>query len=262
VETSAETRWVQVNITFPGQDAYERERRAVGHLSRVLPVAEADGHITSWFFIRKGRWRVRFLPAETGSREAPHDDRRLHSLLTQDLPWTSDIYEPEIHAFGGPASMDTAHTLFHADSRHLLTFLAGAPAGRRERSLILLTAFMRAAGLDVGEQGDVWGRVADQRSALRGDLPAPTTWASFTGDVRRLLLGNARSGGVADGWLTAFQEAGTQLRALREAGRLTRGIRAVTALHVIFHWNRIGIPGSAQAVLAQAAKEAIFGAAP
>jgi hypothetical protein len=35
----------------------------------------------------------------------------------------------------------------------------------------------------------------------------------------------------------------------------------VTALHVIFHWNRIGIPGSTQAVLAQAAKKAIFGSA-
>ncbi|XVQ10327.1 thiopeptide-type bacteriocin biosynthesis protein [Spirillospora sp. CA-255316] len=260
METSDETRWVQANIAFPGQDAREREQRAVGHLIRVLPVSEANGLITSWFFIRKGRWRVRYLPAETGSRPGHRDGCRLHSQLTQGLSCTSDIYEPEVHAFGGHASMDTAHTLFHADSRHLLTFLAGAPTDRRERSLILCAAFMRAAGLDVGEQGDVWARVAEQRSALRGELPAPPTWASFTGDVQRLLHGNARPGGIADEWLTAFEEAGRQLRVLRENGQLTRGIRAVAAHHVIFHWNRIGIPGSAQAVLAQAAKEAIFGA--
>jgi thiopeptide-type bacteriocin biosynthesis protein len=257
VETFGETRWVQVNIAFPGQDAHQRERRAVGHLVQVLPVCQARGLITSWFFIRKGRWRVRYLPAETGSRQG-RDGCPLRSLLTQGLSWTSDIYEPEIHAFGGHPSMDTAHALFHADSHHLLTFLASTPTDRREHSLILCTALMRAAGLDVNEQGDVWARIAEQRAALRGELPAPPTWAAFTNDVRQLLLSNPRPGGITDEWLTAFDQAGKQLRTLREDGQLTRGIRAVIALHVIFHWNRIGIPGPAQAELAQAAKEAIF----
>lgn len=252
-----ETPWTQVNIAFPGQCPRERERQAVDHLARTLPAAQASGLITSWFFIRKGRWRVRYLPTEqaTSRNECP-----LHPLLTHDVDWTSDIYEPEVHAFGGPAGMDTAHELFHADCRHLLTFLSGTPSDRREWSLILCTAFMRAAGPEFGEQGDVWARIAEQRSALRGDLPAPSTWASFTDDVRRLLLGTARPNETASDWLTAFEEAARQLRALRESGRLTRGIRATTALHVIFHWNRIGITSATQAVLAQAAKEAIFSA--
>ncbi|MGH3698837.1 MAG: thiopeptide-type bacteriocin biosynthesis protein, partial [Pseudonocardiaceae bacterium] len=75
-----------------------------------------------------------------------------------------------------------------------------------------------------------------------------------------LLLGKVRPDETTSDWLTAFEEAGRQLRVLRESGQLTRGIRAATALHVIFHWNRIGITGATQAVLAQAAKEAIFGA--
>ncbi|TDC79197.1 thiopeptide-type bacteriocin biosynthesis protein [Actinomadura sp. 7K507] len=246
-----ETSWTQVNIAVPGKNARERERQAVAHLARILPTAESRGLITSWFFIRKSRWRVRYLPAETGSR------RDLRPLLTQGVDWTSDIYEPEVHAFGGYASMDTAHELFHADSRHLLAFLNGAPSDRRERSLIVCSALMRAAGLEFGEQGDVWARVAEQRSALRGELPDPATWASFTDDVRQLLIGKARPD-IGKDWLTAFENAGGQLRTLRESGRLTRGIRAVTALHVIFHWNRIGITGPTQAVLAQAAKEAFF----
>ncbi|MGH3686482.1 MAG: thiopeptide-type bacteriocin biosynthesis protein [Pseudonocardiaceae bacterium] len=252
-----ETPWIQVNIAFPGQDPRQRERQAVDHLVRILPAAQASGLITSWFFIRKGRWRVRYLPTEqaTGRDECP-----LHPLLTHGVDWTGDIYEPEVHAFGGPASMDTAHELFHADSRHLFAFLSGTPSDRRERSLILCTAFMRAAGLEFGEQGDVWARIAEQRSALRGELPDPSTWASFTDDVRRLLLGKVRPDETTSDWLTAFEEAGRQLRVLRESGQLTRGIRAATALHVIFHWNRIGITGATQAVLAQAAKEAIFGA--
>jgi thiopeptide-type bacteriocin biosynthesis protein len=251
-----ESRWIQVNIAFPGDDPRERERQAVDHLARVLPAAEASALITSWFFIRKGRWRVRYLPAEANSR----DGCCLHLLLTRGVDWTSEIYEPEVHAFGGPAGMDTAHQLFHADSRHLLAFLNGAPIDRTERSLILCTAFMRAAGLDINEQGDVWSRIAEQRSAQRGDLPDPSTWASFTSEVRKFLLGKARPDQIASDWLTAFWEAGRQFRALRESGKLTRGIRAVVALNVIFHWNRIGITGATQAVLAQAAQEAIFGA--
>ncbi|WP_285497991.1 thiopeptide-type bacteriocin biosynthesis protein [Actinomadura sp. NBRC 104425] len=243
-----------MNIAFPGHDARERERHAVAHLARVLPAAEANG-LTSWWFIRKGSWRVRYLTAEPATSRTACP---VHRLLTRGVDWTGDIYEPEIHAFGGPAGMDSAHGLFHADSRHLLSFLSGTPTDRRERSLILCTAFMRAAGLELEEQGDVWARIAERRAPLRGEPPA--TWASFTGDVRRLLLGKVHPDAIAGDWLAAFEEAGRQLKDLRERGRLTRGIRAVTAHHVIFHWNRIGLMGATQAVLAQAAKEAILGA--
>ncbi|TYC10060.1 bacteriocin biosynthesis protein [Actinomadura syzygii] len=252
-EPSDTRSWTQVNIAFPGQKPRERERQAAAHLARILPTAEASGLITSWFFIRKDRWRVRYLPTETSG-----DGRYLRSLLTRGVDWTSDIYEPEVHAFGGHPSMDTAHELFHADSHHLLTFLNSTPTDRRERSLILLTALMRAAGLEFGEQGDVWARIAEQRAALRGELPDPATWAAFTDDVRRLLLGRPQPDDIGNDWLTAFDTAGGQLKAQRESGQLTRGIRAVTALHVIFHWNRIGITGPTQAILAQAAKEAIL----
>ncbi|MEU8309821.1 thiopeptide-type bacteriocin biosynthesis protein [Actinomadura sp. NPDC048955] len=255
-ETSPAAPWAQVNIDFPGPDPRARERRAIAHLA-PLPAAEANSLITSWFFIRKGRWRVRYLPTEPSAR----DRCTLHSQLTQDVAWTGDIYEPEVHAFGGHAGMNTAHELFHADSHHLLTYLNGAATDRRERSLVLCAALMRAAGLELEEQGDVWAQVAEKRAALRREPPDPATWRSFTDDVRRLLLGAARPDDIGNTWLTAFEQAGAQLKTLRESGRLTRGIRAVTALHVIFHWNRVGITGSTQATLAYAAREAIFASA-
>ncbi|WP_322747934.1 MULTISPECIES: thiopeptide-type bacteriocin biosynthesis protein [unclassified Frankia] len=254
-----ETAWKQVTITYPGPDRHQRERHAVGHLARVLPAAEADGLITSWFFIRKGAWRVRYLIAQGTNGHADRNTDPLHPLLTDGVRWTGDIYEPEVHAFGGPASMNTAHALFHRDSRHLLTFLHNGPADRREHSLVLCTALMRAAGLDLNEQGDVWARVAEQRSGL-ADLPSdPRVWASFTSDVRHLLLGDARADLIGGDWLTAFEETGRTLRTLRENAGLTRGIRAVIALHVIFHWNRLGLTATTQATLARAAKDAIFG---
>jgi thiopeptide-type bacteriocin biosynthesis protein len=180
---------------------------------------------------------------------------------TSTSPKASTCGLPETHAFGGAQAMTAAHTLFHHDSRQLLTYLHQRLADRREHSLILCSALMRAAALDLNEQGDVWAKVAQHRAEHLTKPPAsdPHAWEEFASDVRRLLLGTARTTGE---WHTAFENAGTNLRHLRETGKLTRGLRAVIALHVIFHWNRTGLPASTQATLAQAAKETIFGDVP
>lgn len=71
------------------------------------------------------------------------------------------------------------------------------PAARLERSLILCTALMRAAALDLNEQGDVWARVLQHRAEhlTRPPTPDARAWEAFTGDIRRLLLGTARTTG-------------------------------------------------------------------
>jgi thiopeptide-type bacteriocin biosynthesis protein len=249
------TTWKQVTIAYPGDTAEEREQHAIAHLAHVMPTAEADGLITSWWFIRKGPWRIRYQPT------TPPGADPVGQLLTETTPSTTDIYEPETHAFGGPDAIHTAHTLFHADSHHLITYLQNQPADRRERSLILCTALMHSTGMDLDEQGDVWARTLDARTpALKTQPPPdPNQWKAFTADVRHLLLGTARSHDTWNNWHTAFTNAGHTLRTLRETGKLTRGLRAITAKLVIFHWNRIGLPTTTQAILARAAKEAILG---
>ncbi|HET9899375.1 MAG TPA: thiopeptide-type bacteriocin biosynthesis protein [Streptosporangiaceae bacterium] len=248
-----ETSWQQINVTYPGRTRHHQEQHAIAHLRQVLPAAETAGLITSWWFIRKGAWRIRYLPADK-----PGSDARARKLLTSRVTSTSDIYEPETHAFGGTDAMTAAHKLWHHDSSHLLSYLSQCPADRRERSLILCTALMRAAAIDLNEQGDVWAKVLQHRAEHIKSPPAPDapTWNGFTNDVHRLLLGTPR---ITGDWHIAFEKAGTSLRHLREAGKLTRGLRAIVALHVIFHWNRIGLTADSQAKLAQAAKEAIFG---
>lgn len=111
---------------------------------------------------------------------------------------------------------------------------------------------MRAAGLDLTEQGDVWARVHHHRATHPTQPPDAHTWNRFTHQVRHLITGQLRT---TNDWHTTFTTAGTDLQHLRATGRLTRGIRTVIALHVIFHWNRIGIPAATQATLAHAGKK-------
>lgn len=241
-----QTPWKQVTIDYPGSDREQRERQAIAHLAGVLPAAEADGFITAWFFVRKGPWRIRYLLADQSDADP------LRPLLTSGVAWTSDIYEPEIHAFGGPGSMNAAHAFFHGDSRNLLAYLHDGPTDRPERSLVLFTTLMRAAGLEFNEQGDVWAKVAEQRPQLPTHPTDPDA-------VRHLLLGEARVHLVGPNWHSTYETAGRALRSLRDKGNLTRGIRAIIALHVIFAWNRLGLSATTQALLARAAKQAVFG---
>ena len=248
-------QWHQANVTFT--DPHDAERLAATRIAPVLRDAEDNGDIDSWWFVRKQQWRFRYRTTE-------------HTQAAAILPmpatpgpwsWTTSIYEPEVHAFGGPAGMDTAHALFHHDSRHVLGG-THRRSDRQELTILLLTAMMRAAELDWFEQGDTWARIVELRPPA--DLPGPDQWASVKTATRRLLTvdtGPLRAGGSlepAADWFTAFERAGAALKELNRDGCLTRGLRAVIAHHTIFAWNRLGIPAPAQAAIAQASKEVIL----
>lgn len=122
----------------------------------MLLTATDNGLITAWFFIRKQPWRLRYLPAETAEPTRAAAAVRGAAERLRDrgaVPFTTTIYEPKAHAFGGPAGMHAAHTLFHADSRHITAHLAAhasQPAGRSDTdvrrvkmSALLCTALMR-----------------------------------------------------------------------------------------------------------------------
>lgn len=257
--------WRQINIVFP--DPHAADDVATTHLAPILTEAETRRLITAWFFVRKGCWRLRYLPTFTASGADAFLHDRLALLnhaghLTAVIP---GIYEPESHAFGGTAAMTAAHRLWHQDSHHLLApTRIGEPTGHRELSIILCTTLMRAAGLDRYEQGDVWARVAEHR-----DPPHHPLVNQISGSVRRLLTVDpaslAHPGGplaTARTWIGAYATAGETLERLHHAGQLRRGIREILTHHVIFAWNRRGIPGPHQAAMATAAKALVFGPEP
>lgn len=257
--------WWQVNVEFP--DPATAEQAGLHHLAPALEQADRG-----WFLMRKkGAWRCRPpLPSTRAAQAAVRkqvgealDELALTGHISR---WTPVVYEPEIRAFGGSKAMAAAHTLFCADTHHLTRFLATThrSARRKEVSLLLAHTLMRAAELDPFEQGDVWDRVA----ALR-PLPSPThLTGKICGQVHHLLsvepgprAAHFSPGGAFNGyapWAEAFHTCGRTLADLNARSHLNRGLRSVLAHHLIFHWNRLAIPGSAQAVLCHAAARSIF----
>jgi len=258
------TTWRQANVAFA--DWSQAEAAALAHLAPLVRTAEDEGALSGWFFIRKRPcWRVRYLPAiDTHDRIG----QGLEALVAAGgiTGWTEIVYEPEVHAFGGAQAMVSAHRLFHRDSRHLIGQLPGdAGRHRRETSLMLCSLLMRSAGLDWYEQGDVWARVVAHRAAPPGTKGRDRLHAA----VHRLITVNGEDLVRANGplahageWASAYTDAGKELAHLTDSGQVHRGLREVLAHHVLFAWNRIGLPYAVQATLAAAAKAVIFGPDP
>ncbi len=168
------------------------------------------------------------------------------------------------------------HRLFHADSRGVLHFLhckgdrhrVGSPVGRREISVLLYSALMRAAGLEWHERADVWDRVTLLRplspdtARIAGHLrpgPSRALLRLLTVDTSAAGPMVNRSGPLefAAPWLLAHETAGHDLRKATDDGTLQRGLRDLIAHLVIFHWNRLGITDPTQGVLAKSARDTI-----
>ncbi|XVQ12171.1 methyltransferase, FxLD system [Spirillospora sp. CA-255316] len=263
-------QWSQHVITFA--DWCSAERIMLEHLLPVLETSQSEEPL-EWSFVRKyPTWRLRHHPT------AVHGLRRLHRALDMMLSsglidgWTPGIYEPETTAFGGAAGMDAAHALFHHDSRLVLQHLAQPrlprtnppELGRRELAVLLPSVAMRAASLDWYEQGDVWAKVVEHRPAPH-DQRASRRLSHAVHRLMTVEVGSSsaltttgRLAPLAD-WVAAFEHLGRRLANLNHLGRLERGLRAVLAHHVIFHWNRMGLSREEQTTLAVVAKEEVMG---
>ncbi|MFJ2745334.1 thiopeptide-type bacteriocin biosynthesis protein [Streptomyces sp. NPDC087440] len=257
--------WHQTNLAFP-QWAHA-EDTALAHLAPLLCKAEDDGTIAEWFIVRKHPcWRVRFLAPEFPATTAAGLDAL--NAAGHLNGWVRVVYEPEVRAFGGTAAMDVAHRLFHHDSRHLLTHLQRIGKHRRETSLLLCSLLMRSAGLDWYEQGDVWARVSEHREeppaldAAQATVLHQAVLRLLTVDSQtQIQAGTGPLAGAAP-WAQAYTSAGQDLAHLNATGGLRRGLRDVLAHHVIFAWNRAGLPHLTQAALAAAATTVTLGPDP
>lgn len=261
--------WHQVNIRFVDYERAEHAFRAY-----LFPGLRADGPVGQWWFVRKApHWRLRCHPAPEATSQdvAAHIAKALNSSVScgATANWHSTLYEPESIAFGGPAGLQLAHALFHADSEGVLDYNSAFEANPadlpepKETSLLTMSLLMRATGLEAGEQGDVWGRV-EERRPLPDDVP-PQRVSAMTAPMKRLLLTDARPL-LADGtltpirpWIESLQHHGRRLAEAAESHKLNTGKRAVLARHILFHWNRMGFSIRRQSIWSRAAREALLG---
>ncbi|ADP84912.1 thiopeptide-type bacteriocin biosynthesis protein [Pseudofrankia inefficax] len=263
-----DTAWRQIYLRF--SDWQHADQVAAAHLVRILDDAERHGQISTWWFMRKHPcWRLRLHPTRPGppaTIEAALDQLVADGHLDA---WRPGVYEPETAAFGGGIAMDIAHALFAADSRGALDLAItdGPGVGRRELSLLLLSALLRGAGLEWYERGDLFDRVCTER-ALPREVPAEKI-ADLSETLATLLRADTRPDGPLFGpggpvasqarWAEACATAGRALADANRSGLLHRGLRDVLSYHAIFHWNRLGLPTRTQALLAHAARQAILG---
>ncbi|WP_043632774.1 thiopeptide-type bacteriocin biosynthesis protein [Nonomuraea candida] len=264
LEQRAEAGWYQLRVQFP--DGNTAETIGAHELMPRLERLHADGAINGWWFLRKPPgWRLRLRDADRDPVDDLFNELTATGTITH---WWPTVYEPETAAFGGPAGMQAAHDLFHADSLGVLEYArqAAPDLGRRELSIVLINALLQAAGLDWFERGDVFARAARLR-------PAPATAdvgqvEKLSAHVRTLLAAPAQPdrepfapGGLAAfaaPWLTAWQAAGNELGRAAAEGRIHRGLRALLTHVVIFHWNRFGLSATTQDVLSRAAAAAFL----
>lgn len=248
-EDSEERRWVHASVTFPDWETAEQPMA-----SAVAPLLDAV--TPSWSYLRKHPcWRVRARDTPPGAVEDVLRGLQDEGIITG---WQPGTYEPETFAFGGPTGMDITHDLFCADSHAILAYIrVPRGTGRREASLLAISAMLTAAGLDTFERGDVMGKVGSLRP------PAPASgdpnMTALTAQLRTLLATPpvpALAQLSAEPWGLAFYTAGHRLAQAAGTGTLTRGLRAVLAHNVIFHWNRLGLSAKTQGILASAARDA------
>ncbi|MFJ6138262.1 thiopeptide-type bacteriocin biosynthesis protein [Kitasatospora sp. NPDC092286] len=274
IDNPADT-WVHFFVQPASWDT--AENAFATQLFPYLRDAETSGDILSWWYVRKHPvWRLRFQPgpATTATRLRTSLTGTLTALQQQGVitTWSHGIYEPETAALGGPRGMDAAHRLFHTDSRAILREALSRhhatgpviPVRRPELSILLCSAMLRAAGQEWTEQGDVWDRVAQMRQLPTCTTPESIT--STTSSIGRLMAADTvamtapgQALELLEERTAAFTQTGHDLAEAARTGELTRGLRAMLALMVIFHWNRAAIPTHVQAVLARAARDHILG---
>ncbi|MGW0802829.1 thiopeptide-type bacteriocin biosynthesis protein [Nonomuraea sp. NPDC002799] len=263
---TADHGWYSIRAQFADWDT--AEQAAINDLGPRLDHLQDRKLIGEWWFIRKHPcWRLRLrpfgalVPETKAAINAALNELTVSGVLTR---WWPVIYEPETASFGGPVGTEIAHSLFSADSHHILAYLRqpSPDVNRKEVSMVLCATLLSAAGLDRFERGNLWNRITELRP-LPANTP-PSRLEDLTERIRPLVDSNIGSidpdgpCAFAMPWAAVFRDAGQHLGEATSAGSLDRGIRHVITHLVIFHWNRLGLPALTQGILSRAASQALL----
>jgi thiopeptide-type bacteriocin biosynthesis protein len=253
------SRWLYLKV-YSGQATADIALR--DHVAPVIGEATERGLLERWFFVRYAdpdpHVRLRFAgdPQRLTGELLPAIHAALAPAGAAGLVWriAIDTYDREIERYGGPAAIELAEALFHADSTcalDVVTRLTGDAASDAAWRLTLygidrmmddlglgiedkLAVMTRAAagfGAEVGMDTAFHKRLGEKFRAHRaeivglldrpGDHPLAPALASFA----------ARS--------TRIRPIGEQLRALAIAGRLLEPVAELAQSYLHMHVNRM-----------------------
>lgn len=253
--------WVQIGIA-PARECW---RRVYSDLFSLASQLLEDSLVSNFFYMNKPPGlRVRF---QTG----PDQRQSLGTALRERVGgWqaegiaervTGGVYEPEQTLFGGPESMRHVHRLFTIDALAWLAFYGSSPCPPWAFSLALIDGLLDGLGVIDWEDLDVWERIRRQaHRTLPASLPAGRAGAAASG-LQAAWAERADFIASLPGEAAALV---SKYRPLLEAAALewsneyflgadaSIGPREAAAFFIIFHWNRGGLPGATQAIIATA----------
>jgi thiopeptide-type bacteriocin biosynthesis protein len=236
------------------------------HIAPMLQQWKGDGSIRGWWWLNKSdsfgnAVRLRIQALQRSRREIEAAAKK--QLKDFDCQFAMLCYEPELRLFGGTVGMRIAHDQFCADSGFLSEWMRESGHGRLPiipavLSVAVIFRLLRAAGLDLFESWDVFDRVCHKRPV--GNAPS---WGAP--DIQRIAAKVVRFGpdAVCDlhegtkrtllaGYGDALDSLGRKLNRTYFRGHLDCGIREFLVPVILFHWNRIGMPGVVQTALCHA----------
>jgi thiopeptide-type bacteriocin biosynthesis protein len=253
--------WLYLRVPLPSGDRGELLKGRLAPLLRAwLSRHAVDG---CWWLYKPDpcgdaiRLRVRLRSA---------DDSHVRGRLREECEAAlgaevaSLRYEPELRLFGGPVGMALAHEQFARESEFLIAWShandARVPTLPHGLSLALILAVLQAAGLDTFECWDVFDKVRAKRPAPPGVASLVASWRTLThriattrpDDVFALYEGPRRE--AIARYAACLQEFGQQASRAYFSGRLEGGLREFFVPIILFHWNRVRMPGPDQLALA------------
>ncbi len=253
--------WVQIGIA-PARECW---RQVYAVLFTLASQLLEDSSVSNFFYMNKPPGlRVRF--------QAGHDRRQAlgAALRARIGGWqaegiaervTGGVYEPEQTLFGGPGSMRHVHRLFTVDAMAWLAFYGSAPCPPWAFSLAMISGLLDGLEIIDWEDLDVWERIRRQaRRTVPAGLPADRVTAAVSGlqatwaeraDFLASLPGDAAA--LVGKYRPLLEAAALEWSKEYFLGAdASIGPREAAAFFTIFHWNRGGLPGTTQAIIAAA----------
>lgn len=264
--------WLYYRIAVP---SWEQAAQAIpGIIWPIMDVLSRKALIHGWWWLYKqdllgSAIRLRlFIPRHSVDEV---DCCFIHAIAESEYQVFSLVYEPEIHLFGGPEGIETAHKFFCADSRFLARWAVLdasvrdtiVPAGL---SVALIIRLLSAAKLDSFE---IWGFMEKLAATRSAGSPADNELLQYRKMLTMILPSPNAAFSVDYGkpshllvdYVEQVSAVGEELHRLYFSGRLGCGLREILVPLVLFHWNRVGFGQRMQrnlsVSLAQAYRDAI-----